>query len=221
MRRTRALLAASCLALAACSSAGLQREAAPQAPVRGDSLADTVEGGGSEPLASDPYVRRPGGLGGPGEEGSRVRFEPPAEVPASGERPKFVRPVSVGVVLVHDGVLANPKTLVLELEANLARDEEVRRVVALRDVAGEAATLEDLRRLAAKQGHDALLVDVLPGPEGAVREGFWLDPAAKPEATLIAHVIVRDAEAGLVGPPTFPDLWDRLATAHVRLPLPR
>jgi len=214
----RALVFSACLGLVACSSTGLQREAAPEAPVSADTTAD---GGASEPLASDPYVRRPGGLGGPGEEAPRVRFLRPEPVPASGERPRFVRPLSVGVVLVHEGVLANPKTLVLELEANLARDEEVRRVVALRGVAGDAASLEDLRQLAAKQGHDALLVDVFPGPEGAAREGFWLYPAAEPEAALIAHVIVRDAEAGLVGPPTFPDVWDRLATAHVRLPLPR
>lgn len=213
----RALLFTACLVLGSCAS-GVQREASPDAPLSADT---TVEGGASEPLASDPYVRRPDGLGGPGEEGPRVRFVRPEPLPASGERPRFARPLSVGVVLVHEGVLANPKTLVLELEANLARDEEVRRVVALRGVAGGAASLDDLRELAAKQGHDALLVDVLPGPTGAVREGFWLHPAAKPEASLIAHVIVRDAEAGLVGPPTFPDVWDRLATAHVRLPLPR
>ena len=97
-----------------------------------------------------------------------------------------------------------------------------------RPAAGEAPTLgpeeaaaSSFAALAAKQGHDALLVDVLPGPEGALREGFWLHPGGEADARLIAHVVVRDAEAGYVGPPTFPDVWDRLATAHCRLPAPR
>ena len=151
-----------------------------------------------------------------------ARFVRPSEPTVlSGPRPRFVRPLSVGVVLVHEGAFADPATLLLELEAKLARDEGVRRVVAVRGLVGEALDLDDLAALAAKQGHDALLVDVLPGPEGALREGFWLHPGGEADARLIAHVVVRDAEAGYVGPPTFPDVWDRLATAHCRLPAPR
>lgn len=218
MSRARRPGLGAVLALAALGGCASSPDAAPRAEVEGPA-----QGGREDETAPDsPWGRVAGGpAGAPAPAPAVVRFREPTDPrPVAEERrPALGAELVLGVVAVRDGRLEPEAALLLRLEAELSRVDELAAVVGPGAAADPPEVdLAGLAALAAAGERDLLLVEVRPPRRpGSICDGYLVHAAT---GALLACWSV-DAQ-GLVGgvPPSggaAQDLVARIAAAHGRL----
>lgn len=174
------------------------------------------------PLApADPWGRVAGGPAGEAPPAPAViGFQPPQDPrPVALERRPALGPGQVlAVVLVREGNLAPEGDLILRLDAELSREEELDAVVGPgSDPDPPQVDLAGLASLAARNHRHLLLVDVVPSrrPDG-LRDGYLVHA---PSGALLACWTVEPGNQGQPVAPTgqAADLVQRIAAAHARL----
>lgn len=201
--------------LAEKSQAGSEPEASDErAPAR-----DQAEPA-QPPLApADPWGRVPGGPAGQTTAAATtVAFrapQAPRPLP-DARRPRLGGGQVLAVVRVRDGLITGEGELLLRLDHELSRVEELDAVVGPgAEPSGDAMGLEELAALAAAHERQLLLVDVIPSrTPGALRDGYLVHTVT---GELLATWSVDPERPPVVPTGQRADLVQRIVAAHARL----
>jgi hypothetical protein len=212
--------------MAGCASTDASAEQAPPLSTEADRGAggedaedgEGGEGGGSD-LAPRPYEKQPGGKEAPREvDVGEVRFRAPEHWPkvlTLKQRPRLRLPARLAVAWVERGLVVFEIKPLLKLEARLAKDPQLKQVVALSSPRRREVTLVDLARQAHAEGRNLLLIELRSGRAGLQRQALLLQA---PRGELLAHVTWKKNPKGRPQPvprwASAPDLSGRIARAY-------
>jgi hypothetical protein len=210
------------IVLSASLAAGCATAPDSSAPTQVDSSLDLITQTGNraarptaqpETLAGDPYAKTAGGVErAPRAKNSVVRFVAPSESLPSATLSPAGSARRLAVVFVRDHLLVHDADALLELDALLGADEEIRAIRVVRFPQATDVGLEALAALAWREGPELLLVEVR---EGKRRRAYLLHTRT---GGLLARFggqeSAKDLEVATGGPP---DLIRRLGVAFVRL----